>query len=129
LAALIASWSLECPFVRLDIILDEESLRPTGGTSRALEMAGGAGKCCMLGSEAEPLVLLVTTLLLRDLVLLGDEERGGRAVSTILACLFRSFRSVWDDNVTLEEDAEVRLSLRTGSFGALVLTFKGTGTV
>jgi len=111
-------------------MLDEESLRPTVGTSRALEMGGGAAKCCMLGSDAVSFsVLPVKTLLLHDLVLFRDEERGGSAGSTILACLFRSFRSIWDDNVTLEEDAEVRLSLTTGSFGALVLTFKGTGTV
>lgn len=85
----------------------------------------------MLGSKADCFSLLfVTALLLRDLVLFRDEDRGGGVGSSVFAFLvFCSLRLGSGDNMSLEDDGGFWLSLTTGNFEFLLLTFEGTGTV
>ena len=75
---------------------------------------------------------LVTTLSLRDLVRLKDDDRGGGAESEVFSMVtlvLLGLRSGSEDKFTLDDAAEGWVSLTTGNFGTLALTFAGTGTV
>lgn len=77
-------------------------------------------------------LLAVAALLLRDLVLLKEDDRGGNTGSEVSSMVFfvlLDLRSESEHKFTLEDEAEGKDSLTTGSLGALVLTLAGIGTV
>lgn len=111
--------------------LTDASLFPSAGRAVPLEVTDGSRGFIILGFNADCFSLLyVTALLLRDLVLFRDDDRGGGVGSGVFVFLsFRPARSVSVGNVAMVDDADVRFSFTAGSFGVRILTFEGIGTV